>query len=795
MGENYSKKCYMKKTRTFIQSLEQFKDQMEKQKKLITVLISVKAGKGLINWILNLKRLISAKAPTKSDVRIIKAYLKSLYLIQKGSGIPHLIKYLKTCSVLLQQHAASDLTRPSSREVGGVAVSLTRRGLPRIIPRLQRSLIRKGDPRVIKYWLSLFNIYRYIESTYKLKGIYDTITEGNKFVPSVQCYRAIALFWKALGTIVGKRLIKHGPGFSKPKILNSVSVTIREQDQIKGSSLWATVTSIHLWRIWQTVWINEAKTSREKKTLKLVKALSLLMKKYWPDGTANMLGSIGWNPSIIDQTQQPSKVTDLIDPKTTPRSAYIEPNTELVSAGSVNGLPILGRLVKLYEAAGKVRIIAIVDPITNWVLQPIHSWLFSILRNIPQDGTFNQEKPILNLLKENSDSTDKFIGSADMSAATDRLPVLLQEKILAHILGPSLAKAWRTLLVDRPYFISSSKYLFYNTGQPMGALSSWASLAITHHFMWQWAAWRSKVIPWGVWFKSYAVLGDDSASKFKLVVDSYLDICRELGVKVNLAKSLLSVNGSLEFAKRFFTPRGNCSPISIGELFVSKVNFSVMSNLPRKCSIRIHDLSYIMGYRHRITGALDKKLLALPRKIRHMIIVTRSPWGSFPLVDFVSWINMISFSRVKSKEISYPGIVVLQMVSRLLPKIDKIILKNALPLQMFGIGSDKLTGTVRHTDPKTCIAVLSTVYEPIRKDIFKDARSLKTDLLSFEKDLRKNAFLYTVSDLNNLMGIYFELQDRLHNIRPFVYLQDVEKPFIQPSPRKIVKLWNSFNSK
>lgn len=32
----------------------------------------------------------------------------------------------------------------------------------------------------------------------------------------------------------------------------------------------------------------------------------------------------------------------------------------------------LGRLVKLLEAAGKVRVIAIVDPITQEILRPIH---------------------------------------------------------------------------------------------------------------------------------------------------------------------------------------------------------------------------------------------------------------------------------------------------------------------------------------------------------------------------------------------------------------------------------------
>jgi hypothetical protein len=106
-------------------------------------------------------------------------------------------------------------------------------------------------------------------------------------------------------------------------------------------------------------------------------------------------------------------------------------------------IPAAGRLVKLYEAAGKVRIIAIVDPLVNWLLKPLHEWVFAILRNIPQDGTFDQDKPINALVARarKLDAKTRFIGSCDMSAATDRLPVALQAMILGHIFGPKIANA------------------------------------------------------------------------------------------------------------------------------------------------------------------------------------------------------------------------------------------------------------------------------------------------------------------------------------------------------------------
>lgn len=72
-----------------------------------------------------------------------------------------------------------------------------------------------------------------------------------------------------------------------------------------------------------------------------------------------------------------------------------------------------------------------------------------------------------------------------MSAATDRIPVILQAELLSHVLGRELAMAWMRLLTFRPYKAGILKSVFYAVGQPMGALSSWAALAITHHFMWQ----------------------------------------------------------------------------------------------------------------------------------------------------------------------------------------------------------------------------------------------------------------------------------------------------------------------
>lgn len=66
--------------------------------------------------------------------------------------------------------------------------------------------------------------------------------------------------------------------------------------------------------------------------------------------------------------------------------------------------------------------------------------------------------------------------SFDLSSATDRLPIDLQEVLMSGILGGKMARHWRNLLVSRPYNFGKEN-LIYGAGQPMGALSSWAMLA------------------------------------------------------------------------------------------------------------------------------------------------------------------------------------------------------------------------------------------------------------------------------------------------------------------------------
>jgi len=99
----------------------------------------------------------------------------------------------------------------------------------------------------------------------------------------------------------------------------------------------------------------------------------------------------------------------------------------------------LGRLSVKCEPAGKLRVFAIVDPWTQWLLRPLHKQIQRLLRRIPQDGTFDQLAPVNLLISRYGKSQTCY--SYDLSAATDRLPISIQEIILSTFIGTPLAKA------------------------------------------------------------------------------------------------------------------------------------------------------------------------------------------------------------------------------------------------------------------------------------------------------------------------------------------------------------------
>lgn len=476
---------------------------------------------------------------SRTKVMSVALFCKYCSHVLRYEGIKSLVLKLKTMNILLMQSLPGSKIRYSSRAIGKVAVSCTRGGLPRVIPSYDRRLIRLGDKRVIRMWLTLFGLYRVLSFPGKVK--LETITSpGLPITEDLQLGFSEFLsgvFVPNLEKLTKRPLISLTPSNTlsqaMPKLILSSGAAAKVGTSSFGSHLW----DAYQW-MYKNVWGN---------------SLFVYMEE-----------AEGAEPSLIEHLKL-SALYAMLHQESDPAPAERLTETDILRVYQkrkdstwrqwVPGWPgrdCSGRLALKEEAAGKVRVFALVDYWTQCALAPLHKFMFSLLRPIPSDGTFDQHKPIKALLKRVG--SDRIIYSYDLSAATDRLPVLFQEMILAVIFNSKFASSWKKLLVGRPYQLpkgvtdqEGSNSVRYAVGQPMGALSSWAMLAITHHALVQYSYF--KATGRNDWFKDYAILGDDIVIADCAVARAYKTLLREIGVEIGLAKSLISTNRSAEFAK------------------------------------------------------------------------------------------------------------------------------------------------------------------------------------------------------------------------------------------------------
>lgn len=230
------------------------------------------------------------------------------------------------------------------------------------------------------------------------------------------------------------------------------------------------------------------------------------------------------------------------------------PDDVLTGGKTVSTVP--GKISQITEKSGKTRLVASPDYYSQQVMKPIHNWLMSLLKTLPEDCTFDQRSSIPKIVSwQGRGST---IYSFDQSSCTDLFPVVCQLNILAERFGEPLAEATRTVMCDREWSIKlpsgRTKLVHWGVGQPMGLYGSWPLMAVTHHLLVQYAAWRSSGRKSFRPFQDYVICGDDIVIASKSVAESYLKVVRALGMKVNLTKSHVTggktgIDPVSEFAK------------------------------------------------------------------------------------------------------------------------------------------------------------------------------------------------------------------------------------------------------
>lgn len=168
---------------------------------------------------------------------------------------------------------------------------------------------------------------------------------------------------------------------------------------------------------------------------------------------ADLLGAI--------KTLGGKDLSDRLDWLLANRPAVEEVLGEVISPG------VFRRIQAIPDAEGKSRVVAILDYLSQTALYPLHSYIFRLLEQIPQDCTFNQGS----FLDKVGSWDHGTWYSVDLSKATDRFPIRLISLVLGGKFSPEYVQAWERVMVGYP-FQTPSGPVSYAVGNPMGAYSS-----------------------------------------------------------------------------------------------------------------------------------------------------------------------------------------------------------------------------------------------------------------------------------------------------------------------------------
>ena len=473
-------------------------------------------------------RMFSACFPGKgkylSRLRQLNAFHAHILNKVRNHGDVWVVKYLKVSQLALEKSIAGTPVHSLSELDPGMRFTrVVSGGLPSWIPVRDRRLISvNGSHAIIRWYSSLFSVYRVIAipGVLKMSTITDALTAPLEVVSSIGQELALlvpaSLFDVPLLEDLEKPFRVDRPGLPEIPLLESASST----GKVSWMGLIYDVDSLNRAGLLDTLLTFLAKTGQWH-------FLALL-----------------------------THMRDML-----PLCRGLLPLSSDFATMLLGESPI-GRLSLKEEAAGKVRVFAMVTAWDQAVLKPLHDMLFRGIRRLPNDGTFDQEAAVRRCLAKSTTAGCSF--GYDLSAATDRLPLVIQEMILDRFI-PGIGRVWGRLLTERDYILNPPKAYSdfagayrYAVGQPMGALSSWAMLAVTHHLIAQLAAHRARLSgasdPHGFWnysgwYTGYEVLGDDIVIFNQDVANQYLVIMESLGVPINLSKSVVATNATFEFAK------------------------------------------------------------------------------------------------------------------------------------------------------------------------------------------------------------------------------------------------------
>lgn len=668
-----------------------------------------------------------------------------VHLFKSGKA-PMVVKYLKACQICLMQAVAGSPDFDTSSF--GVRVSRSKKsGLPRVIPFRHRQRILSNHRFTVILWMTLFGFYRIVEYVGKPK-LSTIINPGKPIGPHcARIHAFMPVFWSALFGAFPEAKVPLGAWKDVPSRVQVVGRSIGEIVITHTISItWAWASTREILGSYKLEDFKKSFPFGKPKGVSGYYTLPEIGKVFKISSAGALSGlpstsfaSIAWSAHSLfksDLWKHYKAFADEIGSHSLPsqleKVAKWFENSSLFYFDSLLTKkwwlhlgepfrPLIGALRRLHfipEAAGKVRVIAIADCWTQWVLKPLHDWIFAVLSTIPQDGTFDQEAP-LKLLdkwierKHQITGAPKFSASYDLSAATDRLPIELQKFVLASVFGAKFANLWAAIMVLLPFeYKITSKHVHtvvkngkklqnkvnsttfgsvaYAVGQPMGMLSSWGMLALTHHAIVQYCAWRVNGASSAVWFSGYALLGDDIRIADERVAQAYLAFMSSIGVDISIPKSLVSNLGVGEFAKRLTHPvMGDVSPLSWKEVIAAWNNLSCVLDLVKKRNMSVTQLLQFLGYGHRVVSWSKRPFVKQSSRVRNLLLSAIAPlgvWGRrWP--EFLGSVSMLRIRRFQVTKVTAEAIrdkvtsFFLELVKSTLPNIKSLarILGESVP--------------------------------------------------------------------------------------------------------------------
>lgn len=581
-------------------------------------------------------------------VKATFVFVRTVFVMKQGQGWKGTAIRLKCEKLLFEKWLADD--RKAVPQDLGPAIARTRSGIPRSIPAHHRKRIKSGDKGAIRLWLGLFTLYRVLP--YQGKYSIKTIVTPGVIIPGpvmkewkgfVYLFtNELQMLWGVTPLAVGKTpkgstffpqlkavmvpLLKAGPN-------TAWAWTAGDPENCFNSSRF--FVDLAIWRVQTATWRKVIELCQLTGSEGLVKNDAVpLVYNLATTEDGNILGASGKSWIGGDG------VTRRLDVR-----------GPVSSEGSG---PVLGRLATK-EEPGKVRVFAMVDSLTQWLLRPLHLYLFKrVLKRIPQDGLFDQIAPAKKLVKVMREKGLSRVYSFDLSAATDRLPLVLQEHLLSALTSLRLGSLWSWFMASRWFTLSPAlsnstmgsgkaegvRFVKYAVGQPMGAYSSWAMLAICHHCIVQLCARRAGVPGW---FDLYAILGDDIVIGHPKVAREYRVFMEKVGVGINASKSIFGRHLTFEFAKRFFHHGEDLTPLPLsglapGWLALSSVPEIAANLASRGIRFSLFSIGIFVGLGFKAASGLDgKPLKTMSSRARALWLMLSAPGGFFGAKDWVTW--------------------------------------------------------------------------------------------------------------------------------------------------------------